>query len=525
MHPSTPRFAALAGIAAAAAGLGAGELLAALRPSWPSPVVAVADAVVAFAPPALVRFGIDTFGTADKPVLIATILLVLAVGAAVLGRLALRRIWVGVAGIAALGVLAGAAALRSPAVGVDGLVPVVGVAVVALGALLVLLAALGAARAPEGGVADADSVGNSGAGSDAPQLDRRRFLTLVSSVAAGAVATAVAGRTLLTTFDVAAARAALRLPAPSERLDLPIPDAARFTDDAIADLITPTERFYRIDINLAVPIVDPATHVLRVTGMVQRPLSIPFAELLRRPLVEIPMTMTCVSYELGGDLVGTAVWSGVRLRDLLDEAGVDPDADQIVGRSVDGYTGGFPVEAAYDRESLVVVGMNGEPLLPEHGFPVRLVTPGLYGYVGSTKWLAEIELTRFDRFDQYWVPRGYAAEAPVKTMARIDTPEPLASLTPGAVVLGGVAWAQTRGVERVEVQVDDGPWTRTELAQAVNDVTWVQWRLPVDLPPGRHQLRARATDGAGATQTSERTSVAPDGASGWHSIPVRVAEA
>jgi len=289
--------------------------------------------------------------------------------------------------------------------------------------------------------------------------------------------------------------------------------------------VTSNEDFYRIDINLQVPRIDPDEHVIRVTGMVDQPLEIPFRRLLERDLIDIPITMTCVSYEIGGDLVGNAVWRGIRLRDLLDEAGVRADADQIVGRSVDGYTCGFPLAAAYDRDAMVVVGMNGEPLPPEHGFPVRLITPGIYGYVGATKWLSEIEVTRFDAFEQYWVPRGYDERAPIKTMSRIDTPAALANLEPGEQMIAGVAWAQTRGIARVEVQVDDGDWQQATLSRAISDVTWVQWRLPWEAGPGRHQLRVRATDGDGQLQTEERTEIVPNGVSGQHSIPVTVRDA
>jgi hypothetical protein len=258
--------------------------------------------------------------------------------------------------------------------------------------------------------------------------------------------------------------------------------------------------------------------------MVDRPLEIPFRDLLERELVEVPITIACVSNEVGGDLVGNAAWLGVRLRDVLDEAGVSAQADQLVGRSVDGYTGGFPVEAAYDRDTLLAVGMNGEPLPARNGFPLRLVTPGLYGYVSATKWLAEVEVTRFDRFTQYWVPRGYAERAPIKTQARIDVPVGRDALAAGRVVVAGVAWAPVRGIEAVEVQVDDADWEPAQLAAAVGSSTWRPWRFDWDATPGTHRLRVRATDGTGETQTPERTPPRPDGASGGHTIQVTVGQ-
>lgn len=510
------RLAALSGVLAAAAGLGVGELLAALSTSWPSPVVAVGDRVIGATPQPVTRWAIDTFGTADKPVLIAGTLVLLALAAAGIGVLGRRRPGLAALGIVGFGVLGGAATLLSPGAGPTALGPAVATALTAVVALLVLLSGL--ARRP---VVAGPAPLERGLGA----LSRRRFLTLASVVGAGAAASATAGRLLISSFDIDAARAALALPEPARRTDLPLPDDVTFDTPGLTPYVTSNADFYRIDINLELPRIDPETHVLRVHGMVDQELTIPFPDLLRRDLLEIPLTMTCVSNEVGGRLVGNAVWLGVPIRELLDEAGVRPEADQIVGRSVDGYTCGFPVGAAYDRDAMVVVGMNGEPLPLEHGFPLRLVTPGIYGYVGSTKWLGEIEVTRFDAFDQYWVPRGYAAEAPVRTQARIDTPRGLATVDPGTVPIAGVAWAQTRGVERVEVRIDDGDWQDAELAPAVGDATWVPWRLPFDARPGRHTVTVRATDGTGEVQTEERTGVAPDGASGRHTTVFTVRDA
>lgn len=500
-------LAALSGVLAAAAGLGVGELLAALGAGWPSPIVAVGDVVIANTPQPVTRWAIDTFGTADKPVLIAGTLGILGLAAAGLGVLGTRRLGAAVAGVGLFGAIAGAAVLATPGAGPIALFPVLGTTVTAIASLLVLLSGL--AHRP---VVPAPAVVDRGLGG----LSRRRFLTLAAIVGTGAAASAAAGRLLIGSFDVDGARAALALPAPARRQDLPLPDDVTFEVEGLTAYVTPSDDFYRIDINLELPRIDPETHVLRVHGMVGRELRIPFPELLERDLVEIPLTMTCVSNEIGGDLVGNAVWLGIPLRELLDEAGVDDRADQIVGRSVDGYTCGFPVSAAYDRDAMVVVGMNGEPLPLEHGFPLRLVTPGIYGYVGSTKWLGEIEITRFDAFDQYWVPRGYDAQAPVKTQSRIDTPRGLATVDAGSVPIAGVAWAQTRGIARVEVRIDDQDWQEAELAPAVGDATWVPWRLAFEADPGRHTVTVRATDGAGEVQTEERTGVAPNGASGWH---------
>jgi Oxidoreductase molybdopterin binding domain len=258
--------------------------------------------------------------------------------------------------------------------------------------------------------------------------------------------------------------------------------------------------------------------------MVERPLELSYDDLLALPLVESDVTIACVSNEVGGGLVGNARWTGVRLADVLERAGVRPEATQIVGRSVDGFTAGFPTGVALDgRDALVAVGMNGQTLPIEHGFPARLIVPGLYGYVSATKWLSAIELTTWEAFDGYWVPRGWSKEGPVKTQSRIDVPRADRPVSAGPTVVAGVAWAPTRGVERIEVSVDDGPWLETELAEALANTSWRQWRLPWDAPSGSHTLRVRATDGTGRTQTEQPLPPAPDGASGWHTVTVRVA--
>jgi len=231
------------------------------------------------------------------------------------------------------------------------------------------------------------------------------------------------------------------------------------------------------------------------------------------------VTLACVSNPVGEDLVGNAKWQGVRLTEVLDLAGLLDGADQIVGRSVDGFTVGFPTAVAYDgRDPLIAIGMNEVPLPRKHGYPARLIVPGLYGYVSATKWLSEIELTTWDGFDAYWVPRGWAKEAPIKTQSRIDLPNPLAPVAAGTVVAAGVAWAPNVGISRVELQLDDGPWVEAEVAVPLSGDAWVQWRAEVDVAAGIHRLQVRATDGSGETQTPDVTDARPDGATGWHGI-------
>jgi len=291
----------------------------------------------------------------------------------------------------------------------------------------------------------------------------------------------------------------------------------------LGPFITPNPRFYRVDTALLAPAVMAEDWRLRIHGMVDREIELDYQQLLARPLIERDVTLTCVSNPVGGHYIGNARWVGAPLRDLLQEAGVHPDADQIVSRSVDGFTVGTPTAIAMDgRDAMLAVQMNGEPLPIEHGFPVRMVVPGLYGYVSATKWLVDIELTTFDAFDPYWIQRGWAERGPIKTMSRIDTPTPFRSIQPGEVSIAGVAWAQHVGIERVEVGIDDGRWQEAELAAEDTIDTWRQWVYRWRATPGEHHLKVRATDRSGLTQTADRAEPFPDGATGQHEILVRV---
>jgi len=300
----------------------------------------------------------------------------------------------------------------------------------------------------------------------------------------------------------------------------PVPGGADFVTDGTPAFLTSNRDFYRVDTALVVPRIRAEEWQLRVHGMVDRELRIGFDELRGRPLVERAITLTCVSNQVGGQYVSTARFLGVPLRDVLTQAGVRPGADQLVSRSADGWTAGTPTDVVLenDRGALLAIGMNGEPLPVEHGFPVRMVVPGLYGYVSATKWLVELELTTFEAFDPYWARRGWAKQAPIKTMSRIDKPRAFDSVASGRVVVAGVAWAQHRGVEAVEVRIDGGPWQRAELSTEVSVDTWRMWRTEFTLPPGRHTAEARAADRTGSVQTEQRADPIPDGATGWHSV-------
>ncbi len=313
-------------------------------------------------------------------------------------------------------------------------------------------------------------------------------------------------------------------PPPTPQATAPARNRAGYYDNTvtgISPIVTPNSDFYRIDTALVVPSVDVNDWKLSISGMVDNPYTMTFRDLIDMGLVETPVTLSCVSNKVGGNLVDNAVWRGVPLADVLNRAGVQRGATQIVGRSVDNWNSGFPTEYAFDgRQALVAVAMNGEPLPREHGFPVRLVIAGLYGYVSATKWLEEIRLTTWEGFDSYWVPRGWAKRGPIKTQSRIDVPRRGASVRAGRVAVAGVAWAPTRSIERVEVQIDDGPWVSAELSNNMSVNSWRQWVYAWDATPGKHRVRCRATDGTGSTQTSDIRPPAPDGATGWHTIEV-----
>ncbi|GAB2642589.1 molybdopterin-dependent oxidoreductase [Nocardia goodfellowii] len=360
----------------------------------------------------------------------------------------------------------------------------------------------------------------------APQIalpERRTLLRGILITGGLAVAAGVGGRLLgLQRADVSVERAAVRLPQPSgppisltPEADLQIP--------GLAPYLTPNSEFYRIDTALTVPQVSIEDWSLRIHGLVDREITLSWADLANRTAVERLITLACVSNPIGGDLIGNALWRGYRLDELLAEAGAHPDADMVLSTSKDGWTCGTPLSALTDgRDSLLAVGMNGEPLPVSHGYPARLVVPGLYGYVSATKWVTDLEITRFDRATAYWTRRGWSAQGPIKTASRIDTPRARARLSAGRVPIAGIAWAQHRGITAVEVQIDSGPWQPARLSADQSIDTWRQWVYDWDATPGPHTIRARATDATGQPQTAEFQDVIPDGATGYPSVNVQV---
>jgi len=522
---------AIAGVVATMVGLAAAELVAGLWRASRSPIVSVGDRVVDNVPNVVKDWAIDAFGTSDKVVLLGGVGVLLALFAAAVGVLTVRRGiragLVGVAGFTAVGV---AASLGRGGGGLAAPVPSLVGGLMTGVALVVLLRRAGLELRGDRAAAAAEAPAPS---TDAPSqivspamvtrmnaANRRQFLGTAAGLAVGAAAVGGLGRWLRDRGVAAAQR--LKVVLPSAATPLPEPPAGVDVGVAgVAPFFTPNDGFYRIDTALSVPSVDLDAWSLQVAGDVSRPIRLSYDELLARPMIELDCTLACVSNEVGGGLVGNARWLGCRLDDLLTEAGVGKGADQIVGRSVDGFTAGFPTALLDGRDAIVAVGMNGEPLPAAHGFPARLVVPGVYGYVSATKWLAQIELTTFARFEGYWIPRGWAVEGPIKTQSRIDTPRPGARIAGGdPVAIAGVAWAPTRGIARVQVRIDGGEWQDATLGEEYADTTWRQWRTTWTPRPGQHRIEVRATDGDGETQTEVRTPVAPDGASGWHTIEV-----
>ncbi|MEU8518733.1 molybdopterin-dependent oxidoreductase [Streptomyces sp. NPDC048577] len=516
--PTDRLLAALGGLLSGFVSLAVAELVVAAARPEASPVAAVGGAAIDLAPVGLKNWAIRSFGENDKIVLQTGILTVLAVLAALVGVLALRHRLAGAAAVLAFGVVGAVAAVNRPDSDsfTDALPSLIG----AVAGAALLYALIGRLLAPRPGTSP----------DRAASADRRGFLLVAASTAVAATVAGALGRALGGTRsrDAVTSRDTLRLPRPASAAPA-VPAGAQLRVPGISPFVTPNKDFYRVDTALIVPKVDADGWRLRINGLgVTGEPMLSLDDLFRREVVERDITLACVSNEVGGPYVGNARWLGVRLADLLREFGVKAPseggpADQIVARSADGMTIGTPVEAVLDgRDALLAFGMNGAPLPFEHGFPVRMVVPGLYGYVSACKWIVDIELTTFDAYDAYWVPRGWAARAPVKTQARIDTPRSFARPEAGTVPVAGVAWAPHRGVRRVEVRIDDGHWQEAELGAEDSRDTWRQWVYRWQAEPGRHTLTVRATDGTGQVQTERRAGTVPDGATGWHSVVVNV---
>jgi DMSO/TMAO reductase YedYZ molybdopterin-dependent catalytic subunit len=546
--------AALVGVLAMGSAITAGMLVAGFVGADASPFVAVGDEVAKLAPTSGVEFAIKNLGTNDKTFLFIVLGVVLFLLGIVAGLVSRRRAWPGMVIALALGVVGFITVLGRPDLGQLAFIAPLGsmlagvvvfgwlhgVALTTLPSTTVESPQLGDSAFWTGADDPADSARPEAAdephsveethrieaaeATDADYLGpgRRRFIISSASVAVGAVAVGLAGQALGSgAANTAASRNAVgpllpAVPAPS------VPAGADFAADGTPSFVTSGADFYRIDTALSVPQVTADSWTLRIHGMVDRELTFHYADIRNRPLVERPITLCCVSNPVGGPYISNAYFLGVPLRDLLNEAGVHPDADQLLSTSVDGFTAGTPAAAVLDpnRGALLAIGMNGQPLPVEHGFPARLVVPGLYGYVSATKWVTDLKLTTFAADQAYWVPRGYSVQAPIKTESRIDAPISGATVHPGQLVVAGIAWAQHKGIAKVEVRVDGGPWQAASLSTEVSKDTWRMWRATVSVRPGSHQIEARATDQTGYTQTTATADTIPDGATGLPGVSV-----
>lgn len=509
-NPSNERM--LAGVAAAAVALGVAQLASIPFGGRADARTAVGSAVVDLTPGPVKEWAIQTLGTMDKPFLAVVVLIVIAALAAIAGTLETRHRPLGSAVIAAGGVLGCVAVLSRPGGTALDTIPTIVGAACGVVTLRLLTRRLGP---DERGTED---------GADQADAGRRRLIVL--GVLGFGVVSGVAGAVIARlAHSVAADRRTFVLPTPRSSAP-PIPAEVQPKGVALPSFITPNTDFYRIDTALSVPQLGHRDWRLRIHGMVDRETTYSFDDLARFDIIETVATLTCVSNPAGGKLISTGIWTGYRVADLLAAAGVHKDADMVLSTSIDGFTAGTPVTALTDgRDALLAVSLNGQPLPVEHGYPARLVVPGLYGYVSATKWVVDLELTRFDRAQAYWTRQGWAAQAPVKTESRIDVPRGGQQVPLGPVVFGGVAWAQNRGVRTVEVRIGDEDWQPAELGASYSNETWRLWSYRwLAKHPGKQTITVRATDNTGAVQTEQRADPVPDGATGWHSVSFSVSE-
>jgi DMSO/TMAO reductase YedYZ molybdopterin-dependent catalytic subunit len=503
---------AVAGLVAAGAGLAVGELLSGWAHLRVSPVEAVAESIISLTPGSVDEFVISHLGHDDKPLVITSTLVGVAVISALTGILAQRSRLAAEAVFAAMGAVALSAAHARLPPGATRYIPTLVGTLASMLLLSVLTDRADAAselREVSGEVTPAQA-----------QVSRRTFLRFAGVVAVASVAVAAFGRVLAEGREkVEAARASLA----AHFHQAPNPAGVNLDVSGVAPWVTPVADFYRVDTSLAVPLVVPTDWKVTIHGMVDREITLTYDDLLRRTMTEDWMTLCCVSNPVGGHLIGNAWWAGVRIAPILAEAGPQPGADAVLSRSVDGWTAGTPLSALTDgRNALFALAMNGQPLTPEHGFPVRMIVPGLYGYVSATKWVVDLEVTQFGDFSAFWTERGWAPQGPIKTESRIDVPRDGSSLSRGTVVIAGVAWAQHRGIRKVEVRIDSGDWRTCHLAADPTIDSWRQWVYRWQATSGNHSIAVRATDDTGAIQTSQDAGAVPNGASGYHTIGVSI---
>jgi DMSO/TMAO reductase YedYZ molybdopterin-dependent catalytic subunit len=531
----------MAGLLAAATALGVGQFVAGLTGADGSPVVAVGQLQIDFTPPWLKNFAISEFGSDDKLVLVSGILVVLAIFAAVIGAAATRRLWYGMIGLAVFAIVGLTAAATRPTATIASLLPTLAATAAAVAVLYFLIPLTRPAvqlapstwtkapwldtwagapgEAADAGQLDRGRAAETGERDEDAELDpagprRRSFLKASAATVAVAAGAELAGRLLAERGSVVTAQKTLRIPRPS--VTEALPPGVNLNVPGITPFVTSNANFYRVDTAIVLPQVDPGSWQLRIHGMVNRELTLSFDDLLKRPLIEDYVTLCCVSDPVGGPYIGNALWLGASLAGVLREAGIQAGADQLMCTSVDGFTSGTPVQTVMDgRDALLAVAMNGTALPVAHGFPARMVVPGLYGYVSATKWVTDINVTTFANNYAYWAQRGWSQQAPIKTECRIDVPTGVSQLQTGRTAVAGVAWAQHKGIDAVHVRVDNGPWNQATLAAVPGIDTWRQWVWEWDATPGHHLIEARATDATGYTQTTAQAPPEPNGASGY----------
>ena len=496
------------GVLAAIVGIAAGHLVAALIDPASSPVLAIGSTVIDLTPTPVKEWAVARFGTADKPILVGSVMVGAALLAAVGGILARRRFALGAGVLVALVTLAGLAAVLRPTAGPLDALPALATALTGVGVLWWLT------RSADGGTPDASAAETRGG-----SATRRGVLIAVGASAALAAVMGGVGRFVT---SLRADPADVTLPAPTDPAP-PFPKGLDDKIDGIASFRTPNADFYRIDTRLSLPTLGVEDYELVIDGDVDEELSFSFDDLKNMDLIERDITLTCVSNDVGGPYVGGARWLGVRLTDLLDLAGVGDKADQILSTDVDGMTISTPLKVATDgRDAMIAIGMNGEALPREHGFPVRMVVPGLYGYVSACKWITRMTLTTYDEQQAYWTERDWAIDGPIKISSRIDTPKSFDEIDAGDTFIAGVAWAQDRGIAKVEVQIDGADWQEAKLGPSAGVDYWRQWYLPWNAESGQHTLAVRAVDQDGTVQTPAKAMPFPNGSSGYQSIITRV---
>ncbi len=511
-------LAALAGVVSAAVVLSVAELIGAFFTARATPLIALGSTFIDFTPLWMKNFAVETFGTNDKAALFVGMAVTILLLACVLGIVAYRKWALGVAGVVLMGaVIVASVVTRAGVKPLDAIPSLIGTAA-GLVVLRLLTTRLWRMREWPDVAADRGAKEP-----DRPATSRRAFFAATGITAVAAAAAATGGRLLSAArSNVAQAREALKLPAPAKAA-APVPAGVQSKAAGVTPWLTPNKDFYRIDTALSVPEIAAQDWELRIHGLVEQEVRLSFQDLLDAKLIESHVSLTCVSNPVGGNLAGNAKWLGMPIRDVLKMARPKQGADMVLSTSVDGFSASTPLEVLQDgRDAMLAIGMNGEALPLEHGYPVRMVVPGLYGFVSATKWVVDLEVTRFADHKAYWTQRGWSERGPIKTMARVEVPKSFAKVAAGRVAIGGTAWAQTRGITKVEVQIDNGPWTEAVLSAEASVVTWRQWSFDWQATPGPHYIKARATDGTGEVQTDKRADPVPDGASGWQSVMVTV---